>query len=164
VEVAFSIDDLGDRFEYQRTNAVWSEVYANIERFRDLRSRLSNIQLQVCSTVNIFNIWHLESLAHWIDMQDFDFIYWNMLHEARHFSIASLPPAAKQRAAQRLDSATVTAFHRREFDQIRNFMLAGESMPAEQIKDQIRRLDQRRAQNLRTVIWELAEALDYDPT
>ena len=164
VEIAFSIDDLGERFEYQRTNAVWSEVYHNIERFRDLRHRMHNIQLQVCSTVNIFNVWHLEGLAHWIDMQDFDFIYWNMLHEARYFSIASLPVGAKRAAKRRLDTATVSDFHRAQFDRIRDFMLAGDSMPAEHICEQIRRLDQRRGQNLRTVIWELAAALDYEPT
>ena len=164
VEIAFSIDDLAERFEYQRTNAVWSEVMTNIDRFRKLRDRHHNIQLQVCSTVNIFNVWHLEGLAEWIDMQAFDFVYWNMMHEARHFSISALPPKAKQLAAKRLDTATVTPFHRREFDQIRNFMMAGPSMRAEEICQQIRRLDQRRGQNLRTVIWELAEALDYDPT
>ena len=162
VEIAFSIDDLGDRFEYQRTNAVWSEVYHNIERFRDLRRRSPNIQLQVCSTVNIFNVWHLEGLAHWIDMQEFDFIYWNMLHEARHFSIASLPASAKERVARRLDSATVNQFHRQQFDHIRDFMMAGESMSADEIKKSLRKLDQRRGQDLRTVIWELAESLDYE--
>ena len=161
VEIAFSIDDLGDRFEYQRTNAVWAEVYDNIERFRDLKKRYSNIQLQVCSTVSIFNVWHLEGLAEWIDMQDFDFIYWNMLHEARHLSIASLPLAAKQRAAERLDSATVRAFHREQFNQIRDFMMAGTSLPAEEIVQEIRRLDHRRGQNLRDVIWELADSLGY---
>ena len=161
VEVAFSIDDIADRFEYQRTNAVWSEVMANIDRFRDLRHRHNNIQLQVCSTVNIFNVWHLESLAEWIDLQDFDFIYWNMLHEARHFSISALPANAKALAARRLDTATVRDFHRREFDQIRDFMMAGQSMSAQQICEQIQRLDQRRGQNLRTVVWELAESLGY---
>jgi pyruvate-formate lyase-activating enzyme len=162
VEIAFSIDDLADRFEYQRTNAVWSEVMTNLDRFRELRRRHGNIRLQVCSTVNIFNVWHLEGLAHWIDMQRFDFIYWNMLHEARYFSIASLPVTAKQRAAQRLDSATVRPFHRREFDQIRDFMMAGASMPVEEIAAQIRRLDQRRGQDLRAVIWELADSLQYE--
>ena len=162
VEIAFSIDDLDERFEYQRTNAVWSEVYENIQRFRDLRQRLSNIQLQVCSTVNIFNVWHLEGLAEWIDMQDFDFIYWNMLHDPGYFSIASLPLEAKNLAARRLDTATVREFHRKEFDRIRDFMLAGQSLPAENIRDQISRLDQRRAQSLRSVIWELAESLDYE--
>jgi len=37
VEIALSIDDLGPRFEYQRSNAVWSEVEGNVERFRALR-------------------------------------------------------------------------------------------------------------------------------
>ena len=162
VEIAFSIDDLGDRFEYQRTNAVWSEVYHNIKRFHDLRARYPNIQLQVCSTVNIFNVWHLEGLAHWIDMQEFDFIYWNMLHEARHFSIASLPDLAKKRVTRRLDTATVNEFHRQQFNQIRDFMMAGTGLPAAEIAREIRRLDQRRGQNLRDVIWELADSLDYD--
>ena len=164
VEIAFSIDDIGDKFEYQRTNAVWSEVMQNLNRFRDLRSRHKNIQLQVCSTVNIFNIWHLEGLAEWIDMQKFNFVYWNVLHEAKYFSIASLPPNAKKLAARQLDTATVRPFHRREFDQIRDFMLSGTSMPVERITEQIDRLDQRRGQNLRDVIWELAHALDYDKT
>jgi len=162
VEIAFSIDDLGERFEYQRSNAVWSEVYDNIERFRQLRARHHNIQLQVCSTVNIFNIWHLEGLAEWIDMQDFDFIYWNMLHEPRHFSIACLPARAKELAKQRLDMATVRPFHRKEFDRIRDFMMAGHSIEADAILRPIRQLDQRRGQNLRSVIWELAEGLDYE--
>jgi molybdenum cofactor biosynthesis enzyme MoaA len=161
VEIAFSIDDLGDRFEYQRTNAVWTEVYENIQRFQNLKQRHSNIQLQVCSTVNIFNIWHLEGLAEWIDMQDFDFIYWNMLHEPRYFSIASLPDKAKELACRRLDTATVRQFHRREFDRIRDFMMTGQSLTAEQIIRPIRQLDQRRDQNLRSVIWDLAESLDY---
>jgi MoaA/NifB/PqqE/SkfB family radical SAM enzyme len=162
VEIAFSIDDLCARFEYQRSGAVWSEVYDNIERFRQLRSRHSNIQLQVCSTVNVFNIWHIEGLAEWIDMQDFDFIYWNMLHEPRHFSIASLPAKAKELACRRLDLATVRPFHRQEFDRIRDFMMAGKSMTAQEIIEPIRRLDQRRGQNLRAVIWELAESLGYE--
>jgi hypothetical protein len=95
-------------------------------------------------------------------MQAFDFVYWNMLHEARHFSIASLPPMAKTLAARRLDTADVTAFHRREFDLIRDFMMAGTSMPAPEILQHIQRLDHRRGQNLRTVIWELAESLGYE--
>lgn len=161
VEIAFSIDDLGERFEYQRTNALWSQVMTNLDRFRKLRSCCKNIQLQVCSTVNIFNIWHLEGLAEWIDLQGFDFVYWNMLHEARHFNIASLPAKAKERAARRLDTATVAPLHRREFDRIRDFMMAGDSMPAKEICLQIQKLDQRRSQDLKLVIWELAEALEY---
>jgi len=161
VEIAFSIDDLGERFEYQRTNAVWTEVLTNLNRFRQLRSRYDNIQLQVCSTVNIFNVWHLEELATWIDKQGFDFIYWNMLHQARCFSVSALPEPAKALAQAKLETATVRDFHRREFDRICDFMMAGVSLPSEEITKSLRQLDQRRGQDLRTVIWELAEALEY---
>ena len=77
VEIAFSIDDVGARFEYQRSNAVWSEVAANIARFKQLRDRYPNIRLQVCSTVNVFNVYYLEELARWNYSQGFDYIYWN---------------------------------------------------------------------------------------
>jgi len=164
VEIAFSIDDLGERFEYQRSNAIWSEVLTNLQRFRDLRSRHRNIQLQVCSTVNIFNVWNLEKLSHWIDQQGFDFTYWNMLHEARHFSISALPQEAKMRAGQSLKSADVRDYHRQEFDRIKDFMMAGESMPVEEILGQIKRLDDRRNQNLAKFIPELAESLGYAST
>jgi hypothetical protein len=56
----------------------------------------------------------------------------------------------------------VRPFHRQEFDRICEFMMAGESMPAEQICEQIRILDQRRGQDLRKTIWELAESLGYE--
>ena len=80
VEIAFSIDDVGERFEYQRSNAIWSEVCDNVKRFQALRARYSNIRLQVCCTVNIFNVLYLEEVASWILPQKFDFVYWNMMH------------------------------------------------------------------------------------
>ena len=162
VEIAFSIDDLGERFEYQRTNAVWSEVYENLERFRELRARHKNIQLQVCSTVNVFNVMYLEGLAEWIDQQDFDFIYWNMMHEAYYFSIGTLPEKAKEIAIRRLETATVRDFHRQEFDRIIEFMRKGASLDGNILRMKVRDLDFKRKQNLATVAPDLANAIDYD--
>jgi len=94
VEVAFSIDDLDQRFEYQRTNANWAEVQDNIQRFALLRQTMPNLQLQCCSTVNVFNVHYIDQLAHWIVLQGFDFVYWNIMLDAWYFSIATLPDAA----------------------------------------------------------------------
>ena len=162
VEVAFSIDDLHERFEYQRTNAVWEEVQTNIARFVDLRARLNNIQLQVCSTVNVFNVFYLEGLANWIDQQGFDFVYWNMMHEAYYFSISTLPDSAKDRAEQRLRSAQVTEQHRAEFDRIVEFMRGGNSLDGTVLREQLHLLDSRRKQNLCDHHAELAEAIGYE--
>ena len=40
VEVAFSIDDVGKRFDYQRTNADWAVVLDNITSFQYLQSQI----------------------------------------------------------------------------------------------------------------------------
>ena len=162
VEIAFSIDDLGPRFEYQRTNAVWSEVETNIARFRELRNHLPNIQLQVCSTVNVFNVCYLEELSHWIDSQHFDFVYWNMMHEAYYFSISTLPESAKRVITQRLQLAQVSPWHRKEFDQIIDFMNGGTSLDGTELVNKITELDQRRKQNLREVEPEFAELINYE--
>ena len=161
VEIAFSIDDVGARFEYQRTNAVWSEVCQNIEQFRHMRDRLLNMSLQVCCTVNVFNVLYLEDVAAWITQQDFDFVYWNIMHDAYYFSIATLPESAKLNIACRLDQAQVDARTRKEFDQIQQFMMAGTSLDGFILRMKIADLDRRRQQDLRGVQPELAELLDY---
>jgi MoaA/NifB/PqqE/SkfB family radical SAM enzyme len=161
VEIAFSIDDIGERFEYQRTNAVWKEVCRNIGWFRTLREHYSNVQLQVCSTVNVFNVMYLEELALWIDLQDFDFVYWNMMHEAYYFSISTLPDSAKQAIKQRLASADV-GVHRAEFDRIIDFMINGASLDGDILRMKIEDLDRKRQQNLCAVEPEFAKLINYE--
>lgn len=162
VEIAFSIDDLDERFEYQRMNANWNEVNQNISKFRDLRNRYPGIiQLQVCSTVNVFNVMYLEGLANWIDQQGFDFIYWNMLHEAYYHSVSTLPEQAKQLAIQRLTDAVVGEPHRSEFDRIIDFINNGVSLDGDILRMKIADVDWRRNQDLRTHHKELADAIEY---
>jgi MoaA/NifB/PqqE/SkfB family radical SAM enzyme len=164
VEIAFSIDDVGARFEYQRSNAVWKEVCNNIEQFRQMRDRHTNIQLQVCSTVNVFNVCYLEELSHWIDTQKFDFVYWNMMHEAYYFSISTLPESAKQAVAQRLEQAQVTAQHRAEFEHVITFMNGGVSLDGNILRMKVADLDRKRNQDLNQVEPEFAQLIDYVKT
>jgi MoaA/NifB/PqqE/SkfB family radical SAM enzyme len=161
VEIAFSIDDVGPRFEYQRSNAVWSEVCENIERFKLMRQRHHNIRLQICTTVNVFNVYYLEQVAHWIAQQNFDFVYWNMMHEAYYFSISTLPEPAKKAIADQLNSAQVDLSVRTEFDKIVEFMTNGASLDGQILHMQIANLDRRRQQNLALVEPEFAQIIKY---
>lgn len=162
VEIAFSIDDVENRFEYQRSGASWTEVCANIERFKKLRNQYNNIQLQVCCTVNIFNVFYLPAVAHWIDRQGFDFVYWNIMHDAEYFSIRSLPDSAKTVIEAHLRATLVSAKTQREFDNVINFMRRGQSTNGVRMREEIARVDQRRGQNLCQVSPELAEIICYD--
>ena len=161
VEIAFSIDDVGPRFEYQRSNAVWNEVVTNLHQFRDLRSRNSNIRLQICCTINVFNVYYLETVANWIIQQKMDFIYWNMMHEAFFFSISSLPDTAKQAITEKLTGAQVPPSIKREFEHIIDFMNKGASLDGFHLRREIANLDRRRHQNLADVEPEFAKIINY---
>jgi len=164
VEIAFSIDDVGERFEYQRTSAVWKEVCRNIGWFRTLREQYTNIRLQVCSTVNVFNVLYLEELAQWIAQQNFDYVYWNMMHEAYYFSISTLPDTAKSVIATQLQQAVVDNRTRQEFAQIINFMNRGVSLDGNILRMKIADLDRKRNQDLSTVEPEFAKLINYVKT
>ena len=164
VEIAFSLDDVGERFEYQRSNAEWALVCANLDRFRDLKEQNSNIELQVCTTVNIFNVRYLGDIARWLEhnRESFNFVYWNMMHDAWYFSIACLPDGAKKAISEYLDS--VDTIYRDEFDRIKDFMNSGASTDGFMTRMKIADLDRKRNQDLRTVAPEFAELIDYVKT
>ena len=162
VEIAFSIDDVEGRFEYQRANAMWKLVEHNIARFDAMRMRNPNIQLQACITVNVFNVMYLEKVANWADAQGFDFIFWNMLHEARYHSIGSLPDTAKQIVKEELLNIKVSTKHKLEIDRIVEFMINGESLDGSELLDNIKQVDARRGQDLRTFHYEFAQAIGYN--
>ena len=164
VEIAFSIDDIGNRFEYQRSNANWQEVCANLDRFRDLKECHKNIVLQICTTVNVFNVRYLDQVAQWIDQnkESFNFVYWNMMHDAWYFSIATLPDTAKAAITQHLRSADVPSQYREEFNRIVDFMNTGASSDGAILRMRIADLDRKRNQNLHAVEPEFAELINYE--
>ena len=162
VEIAFSIDDVGARFEYQRSNAVWSEVQNNIKKFQELQLRHTNIRLQVCSTVNVFNVLYLEPLADWIAQQEFDFVYWNIMHDAPVFSVSTLPRRVKRAVTNQLIWANVAAEHKQEFVNIMDFMNNGYELPANDLLKEIKKVDQRRNESFAKTFPEMALLLNYE--
>ena len=162
VEIAVSIDDVGARFEYQRSGARWSQVVTNIEQFKLLKSQHSNIQLQFCCTVNVFNVLYLAELADWVYAQGFDYVYWNMMHEAYYFSISTLPEAAKRDITMKLrTSGSASDAALKEFEQIAAFMNSGVSLDGQLLRMKIADLDRKREQDLRDVEPEFAELIQY---
>jgi pyruvate-formate lyase-activating enzyme len=161
VEIAFSIDDVGKRFEYQRTGADWYRVQSNIQRFKKLQEHLHNISLQVCCTINIFNVYYLEEVANWIETQEFDFVYWNMLHDTPQHCITSLPDNAKKVISARLLNAEVLNNTKQEFASVVDFMKnKGESRFA--VLQDIRKVDARRNVKLTNNHLELAYLIGYE--
>ena len=166
VEIAFSIDDVGARFEYQRSNARWAEVCENLDRFRDLKEIYPNIQLQICTTVNVFNIRYLDQVADWIyhNRESFNFVYWNIMHDSWYFSVATLPDGAKQGIADHLRQAAIPDVYREEIDRIIDFMNGGASTDGFMLRMKIADLDRKRNEDFAQVAPEMAALIEYVKT
>ncbi len=128
VEIAFSIDNVGRRFEYERANAKWDDVNENIEKFFKLRDTTSNISLQLCTTVNIYNVLYLEDITNWKYFDKFNFVFWNMLHDAPENCIKSLPTHVKDYVSDELLMADVDDDTLEEFKKIVTFMDSGKGV------------------------------------
>lgn len=63
VEIQFSLDGVGDRFEYIRYPAKWDQVQATVERF--LNNGQPNQTLSVSHTVSAFNVRYLDEFLTW---------------------------------------------------------------------------------------------------
>ena len=63
VELYFSIDDIGERFNYQRTNANWDSVVENIEWYKI--NMPHNGMFNINCVWSALNIYYLDQLVDW---------------------------------------------------------------------------------------------------
>jgi MoaA/NifB/PqqE/SkfB family radical SAM enzyme len=124
VEIAFSIDDIRGRFEYQRYGAKWDQVNENIKKFNALKSDSKNISTQICCTINIQNIYNLDNMADWIKQQNFDYVYYNYLHEAKEWNVQYLPIHLKHKIKKKLDAYDGDIWHYKQIQNAINFMMS----------------------------------------
>jgi hypothetical protein len=151
VEIAFSIDDTGAAFEYQRHPAQWEQVKENLKEF-NIRSTLTgNTDFQICSTINIFNILNLDTLVEWVKEFDPKFLYINTLFDPEYFNVQTLPTELKKVVTTKYKNI-------KELDSIIRYMNSADRYCAavhEQRKKRILQADQYRQENFAAVFPEL---------
>ena len=160
VEIAFSIDNVDDRFEYERYGADWNEVQDNLRRFNELRSA-KKISTQLCTTLNIQNVYYLPEICEWISTQTFDHIYFNMLHDPWHMCISKMPASAQELVINRLTNHTFHAKYRAEILRIVQFIRNGEGSDGQEFLRKMQITDKYRDQSFLDTHKEIAEAMGY---
>lgn len=137
VEIAFSIDDTGERFEYQRHGSNWKETEEVIRRavqfrYDSFRNGKKNIALQICTTFNIQNAYHWPETEDWIIKQGIRDVHYNLMHDPAMFNLRNMPADIKHVYAQRMLSCT--DFSKSRIQEVVNFM----QMPGENMLPQLR--------------------------
>jgi len=95
VQIAFSVDNTEERFEYERYGANWKTSNNNIKKVHILRDEGYPITTQLCCTWNIQNIFYVDEILTWAGTMDFDSIHFNVMHDPWEYSLSRTPGYAR---------------------------------------------------------------------
>ncbi len=159
VEIAFSIDNVGVRFEYERYGADWELVQENIVKFTDMRS--NKISTQLCTTMNVQNVYYLPELCDWISTQTFDHVFFNMLHDPWRMCINRMTKPAQELVIDRLTTYEFNSKYRAEILRIIQFIKNGEGSDGQEFLRKMQTTDAYRKQSFLDTHKEIAKAMGY---
>lgn len=160
VDIAFSIDNVGDRFEYERFGAKWNEANLNIDRTHQARSTASNITTQLCFTINIQNVYYLDELLAWAETKGFDTVHFNMLHHPEFMNVQHMTPTAIELVINKLKSLPASKYAN-EIESLIKFIESGHGDNGKTFLERMQRTDNYRNQNFMDTHPEIAKAMGY---
>jgi MoaA/NifB/PqqE/SkfB family radical SAM enzyme len=107
VRFYFSIDDIGARFEYQRSGASWKDVEKNLNTVYALTKTPAwkNIDFKICCTVSSLNVFYFPEFFEYFNNNFPGLkIFWNLLYDTWELSIQILPNEVKKVIRERLQT------------------------------------------------------------
>lgn len=150
VNFSFSIDDVGERLEYQRYGSDWKKIQNNL---LNIKNNYQNFRVYIYRTVNIFNIWHLEDLDQFCIDNNIK-IGDGLLHEPEEFCIQNVPDYIKDMIKEKYKYST-------RYNDIINFLdLHGNSNPIRMFNS-LQKKDRIRNQSFSEVYPEWSDLLMY---
>ena len=125
VIINFSIDDVGNRFEYQRKNAIWKESLLNIQQYQQFAEKYNvNMKLRLYVTIGILNVFYLKEFVNTVKDLGIEIVF-NMVHYPHYYSIVNLPTEIKDIVKEKLltiDLTNLLSTESPSIEHIINFM------------------------------------------
>ena len=152
IDIALSIDNMGQRFELER-GGCWKDIEKNVIDFVSLKQH--NIRVYLFPTINIQNILYLEELLDWANLIGIELTY-NLLHYPRYLNINNMTNLAKKLVIDRFGNSRHPILQTIA-NQIRNSQGSDGSEFVQHMRD----YDQRRSEDLLLTHREVAQAMGY---
>jgi radical SAM protein with 4Fe4S-binding SPASM domain len=150
VDIAFSIDDIGKRFELSR-GGVWGDVEANILKFKEL-----GFNPYIFPTVNVQNVFYLDKLIEWANSNGI-LCTFNYLEFPRWLNIDSMTESARDLVINKYkDSNNPT------LQAIATRIAHSSGADGVNFVRQMKRLDSIRNQDFSSTHKEIAQAMGYN--
>jgi len=152
VDLHFSIDAVGKRFELQRGGS-WDQVEENILRIKNLN--LPNLTISLMPTINIMSVYYLDEVYDWAIKHNFK-LFASNLTDPLEFSLNNLTKQARD--------LIVKKFHNHPWHELQNIVkLLKSTLPGtgESFVEKIKWFDSVRQENFAKSHLEIAEAMGY---
>lgn len=161
VSLSVSIDDIGARFEYQRSGSAWSDLEENFRSFGEMKSRLPNLTLKVNCTVSIMNVFYLPEFLDWLGDHAFDFLRLNVLQTPTDLGISCITENFQKHTLERLQSRTWPEFVKDQIDSICLELQNATLSDGQAFCRKIRDIDLKRNENFADFHREVADLMGY---
>jgi MoaA/NifB/PqqE/SkfB family radical SAM enzyme len=164
VDIAFSIDNVADRFEYERYGAKWdraNEIIDMVHFTKDIDC--PNITTQLCFTINIQNVYYLDELLEWASTKPFGSVHFNMLHSPNHMSVQYMTLDAKELVLNKLKNTFwKSTRYQKEIDNLITFIEIGSGSDGKEFLRRMKQTDEYRNQNFMDTHPEIAKTMGYE--
>jgi len=163
VQIAFSVDNTGERFEYERYGAKWRTANDNIKKVIALRDDGYPITTQLCVTWNLQNVYYMDEVLTWAETMDFDSVHFNLMHDPWEFSIVSTPKQAKSPLMLYLQKCQVKwTKYSQDIHSIKEIIVQSRHEDAEGLHKKLRLTDLYRNQNFAESHAKMAKIIKYE--
>jgi radical SAM protein with 4Fe4S-binding SPASM domain len=152
VDILFSIDDIGGRFELQR-GGRWEDVERNILNLKNLN--LPNLSINIMPTISVMNIYYLGELYDWCKQHGFQLVI-NHVRSSKGHELSSLTKRAKD--------IILSKYKDHPWDEMQKILTMIQSQPdsnGELFCKSTKWFDQIRQQDFSNHHREIAEAMGY---
>jgi sulfatase maturation enzyme AslB (radical SAM superfamily) len=113
VRISFSIDDIGERFEYQRSGAKWAQAEKNLQKAYAYSQTPAwqNVEFRICNSLSTLNVYYMPEFFNYFN-ENFPGlrIVWNFLYHPSEFSIQILPKPVKEIIKERISKEVKATF------------------------------------------------------
>lgn len=170
VNLFLSIDDIGERFEYQRWPARWEKVSANLERFCALGHPFS---VRLYPTFSVLNIYYMKEILEGLSKFLVPISLLNIIHDPATLAIRNAPPLMKELLRKKISSIDFSRYQLDGDHDYKSIFLNNVDLPVNKVfpdtktwhgafQWQIGSSDSYRKQNFRDTFPELASVLGAD--
>ena len=152
VDIQFSIDNIGRRFELERGGS-WPQIESNIKRLIELD--LPNVKIAIMPAINIMNIFYFDELLQWADQLGVE-INIQYVSEPVGFDLKNLTGYAKKLIIEKFQHHPWP-----EMKSILNYIASTPDSDGQAFLALCKHFDHLRSQNFAESHFEIAKAMGY---